>query len=183
MNCRCSCRPGAAIPPDACVSERMDCQKKAGMPLVFPNHAVYPPVIKRGGGGKNKAMFEAYPTDWKGDRSTLTQAERDHLELSDYVLEDIAQQHDRKMFWLKWTVIFPFMLVLVISLFLLFSQGRARADVFHICAQLNSMPRTCESVQKVVNRYGNRLAFWIARKCGASEQDLTEARQCLQPKK
>lgn len=86
---------------------------------------------------------------------------------------------ERRMWWLKWTVIFPCFLVLVIALFLFFSPNRARAADVKVCAYITSLPRNCESVQKVVNRYGHRLAFWFARRCGATEQDLKEAETCL----
>jgi hypothetical protein len=124
-------------------------------------------------GGKNKAMFE---------RCSDCEAPDSCCQLPEG-WDAVAAAYEQRIRWLKWTVIFPCMLVLVISLFLLFSHKAKAAGLKDrsslTCSLIYEMPRTCDSVKTFTNRYGQRLAFWIARRCGASEADIEEAKQCL----
>lgn len=96
----------------------------------------------------------------------------------------VAAHYERRIRWLKWTLLFPCVLLLVIALGLLLAPKARAADAKSIpyyCHALYGMPYNCDSVKKYVNRYGKYLAFRMAKVCGALQADLDEAARCLNP--
>ena len=96
--------------------------------------------------------------------------------------DEVARKYERaKKLWV-WTVIFPCVVVLVIATVLLLTPKARAGDwktIPYFCHAMYGMPRNCDSVKSFTKRWGRGLAFRMARACGASEADLTEAQACL----
>lgn len=131
--------------------------------------AAHPAVIKR---------YDQDPVSHRTDE--LRYAREDEVLPEGWELASAYYQ--RKMRWLKWTVIFPTMLLLVIAVFLLFTH-KAKASEWktipYFCHAMYGMPRNCDSVKSFANKFGQRAALWMARRCGALEADIEEAKACL----
>lgn len=79
---------------------------------------------------------------------------------------------------------FPWALFLVLAIvFSLFALREAHSaewkTIPYFCHAMYGMPRNCDSVKKYAGTMGMRAAIWMARKCGALEADIAEARQCI----
>ena len=83
----------------------------------------------------------------------------------------IANQHRR-------TKPFPWMAIAVAVL--LQTGSAAKADTRWYCKPLMGLERSCLSVKVVVKRMGMARAEGLARKCGATEEDIQQAKVCLQ---
>jgi hypothetical protein len=56
------------------------------------------------------------------------------------------------------------------------------ADLPLACKPFSGMERSCTSVKAIVAVMGEKRAEQLARKCGATDQDIEQAKTCLQPK-
>lgn len=70
--------------------------------------------------------------------------------------------------------------IAVVVVLLLTHSGDAKADMRWYCKPLMGLERSCLSVKFIVRRFGVARAEGLARKCGATEEEIRQAKVCLQ---
>lgn len=124
------------------------------------------------------------------------------LVFDDTELELIALAHQRRMRTLQWSVGGPivFSIAIVLALWLSAKPAHAEADNYacygsaryeamssakpgcnelpFYCRALAQLPRNCASVKRTARTFGAARAERMARKCGASDVEIAEAKAC-----
>jgi hypothetical protein len=98
-------------------------------------------------------------------------ADRIAAELSHQELGPIVNLQGRKLCFL-------WMTIAVIAVLLL-TYSCAKAHTRWYCKPLFGLERSCSSVQFIVKRFGSARAEGLARKCGATEDEIRQAKVCL----
>lgn len=82
----------------------------------------------------------------------------------------------------KIKALFPWALFLVLAALFAFAATRVHASALEtMCAPLKKFERSCVGVKAAAATLGKTHAEWLARKCGATDHDIQEARDCLLP--
>lgn len=99
---------------------------------------------------------------------------------NDEDLELIAAHHQHKMRVLKWSIGGPIVIAAVAILLLWWTAKPAHAEAARpfYCTTLEKLPRTCASAQVLKRTFGAARAERMARKCGATDAQIAEAKAC-----
>lgn len=101
---------------------------------------------------------------------------------------DIERQDRERPLHLKVLRVLACTAILLMIIFAFHSVAHAgvlgeAADVAKdaMCAPLKKFERSCSGVKAAAATLGKGHAEWLARKCGATEHDLQDARDCFLP--